>query len=50
MNDRLVEEKGEGKDTVAKAGAFWALLAVPLLLWRRRRKQAQRRRGIFRRR
>ena len=47
---KLVIEKEEGKKTVAKAGAFWALLAVPLLLWRRAKKrQQQKRHRWFRR-
>ncbi|HEY8109132.1 MAG TPA: hypothetical protein VIF43_03930 [Patescibacteria group bacterium] len=35
---RLVTEKEENKGTVAKAGLFWVILALPLLLLRRLRK------------
>lgn len=30
MPDKLVEEKQEDKKTLAKAGAFWSLLLVPI--------------------
>jgi hypothetical protein len=38
-SDKLVEEKQESTQTIAKAGAFWALLAVPIILWRKLRKR-----------
>lgn len=39
MSNRLVEEKQENTGTLAKAGLFWALLAVPLLIWRKIRRR-----------
>lgn len=39
MSERLVEEKEESTGTLAKAGLFWAILAIPLLLWRRLRRR-----------
>ena len=39
MNDKLVTEKREDKGTLAKAGLFWAILALPLLIWRWARRR-----------
>ena len=39
MTDRLVEEKEEDTSTIAKAGVFWAIIALPILLWRKLRKR-----------
>jgi hypothetical protein len=39
MAKHLVEEKSESGSTLARAGAFWAILALPLLLWRKLRKK-----------
>lgn len=39
MAGRLVEEKEESTSTIAKAGVFWAIIAVPILLWRKLRKR-----------
>lgn len=39
MTDRLVEEKEESTSTIAKAGVFWAIVAIPLILWRKLRKR-----------
>lgn len=39
MTERLVEEKEESTSTIAKAGVFWAIIAVPILLWRKLRKR-----------
>lgn len=39
MSDKLVEEKQESTGTIAKAGLFWAILAIPLILWRKLRRR-----------
>lgn len=39
MTDKLVEEKQEDTKTLAKAGVFWVLLTLPILLWRKLRRR-----------
>ncbi len=39
MTERLVEEKEESTSTIAKAGIFWAIVALPILIWRKLRKR-----------
>ncbi len=36
---KLVTEKQESTGTIAKAGVFWVILAVPLFIWRKLRKR-----------
>jgi hypothetical protein len=38
-DEKLVEEKQESSSTIAKAGAFWAIIALPIILWRKLRKR-----------
>jgi hypothetical protein len=47
----FVEEKKEDRGTVAKAGAFWAIIAAPLVLWRllRRKPKSAPRKRFWRR-
>lgn len=37
--NKLVEEKQETTSTIAKAGIFWAILALPLLILKKLRKR-----------
>lgn len=39
MSGKLVEEKEESTSTIAKAGIFWAIVALPILFWRKLRKR-----------
>ncbi len=39
MAKHLVEEKAESGSTLARAGVFWAIIALPVLLWRKLRKK-----------
>lgn len=38
-DEKLVEEKKESSSTIAKASAFWAIIALPIILWRKLRKR-----------
>lgn len=37
--NRFVEEKSESAGTLAKAGVFWAIIALPVVVWRWLRKK-----------